>query len=41
MREFACPLSDWVSNLRASRIAVVHNDIVAGVVAGTTLDTAP
>jgi hypothetical protein len=41
MRELTCQLSDWVSNLRASGTAVMHDDVVSDVVAGATLDTAP
>ena len=34
-------LSDWMSNVRGARSAVIREDIVAGVVAGATLDTSP
>ena len=34
-------LSDWMSNVRGARSAVIREDIVAGVVVGATLDTSP
>ena len=30
-----------MSNVRAARTAVMHDDIATGVVAGTTLETSP